>query len=153
MRRIREVAVSVMVGALLALGGCAPGGNPGGPASPEPESQGPHGAVSSVHEDVMYYPACGNETLDYEGTMWFPFSSDESETWATPVAMADAAPGGLGGGFARVALRLPTVAAPGPGDDIGTLTIYEDGIAYWVSENGELDTWLTSTPLEYNWVC
>jgi len=152
MGRIREVAVSVMVGAVLVVGGCAPGGNPGG-VSPDPVASGPHGAVASVHEDVQYYPACGNEILDYEGTTWFPFASDESETWATPVALAEPASGGLGGGLARVDLRLPTVVAPGPGDDVGTLTVYEDGIGYWVSDNGELDTWLTTTPLEYNWVC
>jgi hypothetical protein len=45
------------------------------------------------------------------------------------------------------------VVAPGPGDDVGTLVIYQNGLAYWVSDSGDLDTWLTDTELTYNWVC
>ena len=45
------------------------------------------------------------------------------------------------------------VAAPEPGDDVGTLTQYENGFAYWISDSGYISTWLTTTPLTYNWVC
>jgi hypothetical protein len=34
------------------------------------------------------------------------------------------------------------VVDPGPGDDIGTLTVWADGVARWESDSGNLATWL-----------
>ena len=48
---------------------------------------------------------------------------------------------------------LPAIPMPEPGDDAGTMVIYEGGHAYWESENGALNTWLTTTELDYNWIC
>jgi len=103
----------------------------------------PQGYASVTH-NVVYYPACGNETLIYEGKTWYPISRD----WATPTTQAFAASGGRG-----ISASVPMVAPPGPGDDLGTLYVYQEGRAYWVSDNGSLDTWLTLVPQTYNWVC
>jgi hypothetical protein len=99
----------------------------------------------SSESGVSYYPACRNETLTHGGLTWYPISRDD---WPTPSAGAAAASGGRG-----VAASVPMVAAPGPGDDVGTLYLYRDGIAYWVSDSGTLWTWLTLVPQAYNWVC
>lgn len=94
---------------------------------------------------VQYYPACGNETLEFEGRTWYPIARDD---WAPPVDRALGVTGGAG-----IAMSVPTVAAPGPGDNVGTLYLWNTGRAYWVSDNGELATWLTVVPQRYNWVC
>lgn len=49
--------------------------------------------------------------------------------------------------FLAAALAVP---APEPGDDIGTLTIYEDGTARFESESGT-EAWLTEEEQTYNW--
>ena len=49
--------------------------------------------------------------------------------------------------------RIEYLVNRAPGDDTGTLTIYDDGTAYWVSDNGDLDTWLTTDEITYEWVC
>ena len=105
----------------------------------------PPAGYSSATEGVEFYPACGNTPLEYGGRTWYPIVRDD---WSTPVAKAAAASGGRG-----VAVSVPMVAAPGPGDDVGTLYVYPHGIAYWVSDNGDLHTWLTLVPQTYNWVC
>ena len=101
-----------------------------------------------------YYPACGNETLEVDGTTWYPIKRDgwqepsfDSPT-ATVTPQASAASGGRG-----IGVSAPMVAAPGPGDDHGTLMIYDNGIAYWNSDSGNIHTWLTTAPQTYNWVC
>jgi len=100
---------------------------------------------AAVEHDVTYYPACGNETLEHNGRTWYPIARDD---WATPTARALSASGGRG-----ISVSVPMVAAPGPGDDVGTLYVYREGRAYWVSESGEIHTWLTLVPQTYNWVC
>lgn len=149
---MKSAAASIaaaLVGA-IALAGCAQSGSPTGPTGPE-YSQPTN--IETWFNGVAYYPACGNEILEHGGTTWYPFTSDESEAWETPWAQAGPSASGMGGGLARVALRLPAVAAPGPGDDYGTLTVFEGGIAYWESSSGNLDTWLTVVPMTYTWVC
>jgi hypothetical protein len=56
-------------------------------------------------------------------------------------------PVGVPTGFA------PRVAEPGPGDDVGTLVVWADGVARWVSDSGNLDVWLIAEELTYDWVC
>lgn len=149
MRHIRGV---LLVAVVFALGACAAGGSPTGPTGPE--SSQPT-TIESWYNGVSYYPACGNEVLNHAetGTTWYPFSTDESEAWEPPWPQGEPSAGGMGGGQARVQMPVPAVAAPGPGDDYGTLTIFEGGIAYWASSSGDLDTWLTMVPMTYNWVC
>lgn len=100
---------------------------------------------SGKEPGVVYYPACGNETLEHGGLTWFPISHDD---WETPTARGAWPSGGRGASAA-----FAMVAPPGPGDDVGTLFVYPGGRAYWVSESGTLDTWLTLVPQSYNWVC
>lgn len=88
---------------------------------------------------VEYYPACGNEILQHEGVTWYPIDED----WPGPIALES-------DGFGR---SVPRVAAPGEGDDIGTLWVYEDGFAYFRSNSGDLETWLTVREQTYDWVC
>ena len=100
---------------------------------------------SAIEPGVAYYPACGNEVLEYNGRTWYPIARDD---WATPSAQGEWPSGGRGLGAS-----VHMVAAPGPGDDMGSLYVYPDGRAYWVSDSGEIDTWLTLVPQSYNWVC
>ncbi|MGH9135232.1 MAG: hypothetical protein ACRDZZ_14935 [Ilumatobacteraceae bacterium] len=48
---------------------------------------------------------------------------------------------------------LTRVAPPGPGDDIGTLVVWADGVARWTSDSGDLDVWMIDDEIVYNWVC
>lgn len=48
---------------------------------------------------------------------------------------------------------LVRVPAPGPGDNIGTLVAWADGVARWVSDSRNLDVWLIDEPISYSWVC
>ena len=103
------------------------------------------GAVAQSVASINYYPACGNEVLELDGTPWYPIARSD---WETPSAEAAWPSGGHG-----IGVSVPMVAAPGPGDDVGTLTIYDNGIAYFVTDNGDIHTWLTTAPQTYNWVC
>jgi len=135
--RIYGVAATV---AVLLLAGCTAGT--------------PAGEVHKVgtYTDVPFYPACGNEILEYEGSIWYPLLPDDQKPAPTdlpePTGQAAGASGGRG-----ISASVHLVVAPGPGDDTGTLTIYDDGTAYWVSDNGHLDTWLTTDEITYEWVC
>ena len=60
---------------------------------------------------------------------------------------------GGGGGALAMSPGVPRVAAPELGDDIGVLVEYSGNIAYWESNSKKLATWLTTTEIEYNWVC
>lgn len=104
----------------------------------------PGTAAESV-AGVLYYPACGNEVLEHDGTTWYPIKRPD---WVTPSAAAALASGGRG-----ISTSVPMVAAPGPGDDVGTLEIYDNGVAYFTSDSGDIDTWLTTAPQTYKWVC
>ncbi|MGC4174392.1 hypothetical protein [Demequina sp.] len=111
---------------------------------------GPNGYVSK-HEGVQFYPACGNDVLEFEGKTWYSISRDDWETPSAQAAVTEYRTAASGGRGAATGVRI--VAAPGPGDDVGTLYVYRDGRAYWVSDSGALDTWLTLVPQTYNWVC
>lgn len=109
--------------------------------------------IVAVHEDVAFYPACGNETLTFDGVTWYQlnFYDGYDEEYAAiyqAFADADREPSPVTGprGFARV-------VAPGPGDDIGTLVIWADGVARWVSDSGDLDTWMVDAEIVYLWEC
>ncbi len=161
--RVVGAAAAFAVGMIISMGGCAtPGGSPG--PLPEPDARmdlGSPGAQTATYESVTFYPACGNETLAHEGEKWFPFTPENPEDFPTPASVANDAgaagealsKGATASAPGRVSASLGTAIAPGPGDDVGTLTVYEDGFAHWVSDSGDLDTWLTDTELTYNWVC
>ena len=56
-----------------------------------------------------------------------------------------ASPAGFGG--------LARVMEPGPGDDVGTLVIWADGVARFVSDSGDLTAWMVTDEITYDWVC
>lgn|GEM_PF-755746 len=161
--RVIAAAVAFAAGLLVGIAGCAaPGGLPGSVTTPDGRLDlGSPGAQIATYDGVRFYPACGNETLAYEGKVWFPFRPTNPEDFPIARAAADdataAARGlpGMAGASApgTVSASVGMVVAPGPGDDVGTLTVYDGGFAYWISESGDLDTWLTNTKIEYNWVC
>ena len=104
--------------------------------------------ITEVTEGVEYYPACGNEILDLDGVLWYPIDETVSpDLWAAATTIdREVYEVAKASGFARV-------APPGPGDDVGTFVLYEDGIARFVSDSGNLDRWLTTEELEYPWAC
>lgn len=147
---------TVAAATALMLAGCAPSG----PVDWDDELDlGVPGTVIDTVEDVEFYPACGNEVLTLEGETWYPFTpANPGDFPSTPAALASAPLG-----FARASAVIPmtalptvalaTVVAPGPGDATGTLTRFEGGFAWWEADSGDLETWLTTTEIEYQWVC
>ncbi|PKQ18945.1 MAG: hypothetical protein CVT68_00855 [Actinobacteria bacterium HGW-Actinobacteria-8] len=161
--RVVGAAVAFAVGMLIGIAGCAtPDGSPGPVPGPGVRIElGSPGDQIATYDGVRFYPACGNETLGFDGRLWFPFTPANPEDFPTPGAAADDAAAtasgftrsGAGSGQGTASTSVGMVIAPGPGDDVGTLTVYEGGFAYWVSDSGDVDTWLTTTKIEYNWVC
>jgi hypothetical protein len=99
--------------------------------------------VDRVLEHFTYYGACGNETVAVGNTTYYPVLRrhlDEIDEARYPLD-DDAEPSGL--------LR---VVPPGPGDDVGTMILYSDGMARFESESGRI-IWLTNEEQTYNWVC
>jgi hypothetical protein len=111
--------------------------------------------IVEVYEGVGFYPACGNTPLAFEGVTWYPVahvgynaSQDDLALLMDELAMIVREPSPVAGarGFARV-------VPPGPGDDVGTLVIWADGVARWVSDSGLQDVWMVDHELIYNWDC
>ncbi|WP_062210686.1 hypothetical protein [Demequina oxidasica] len=138
MKRFQQflVLAAITFGTGAALTGCASG------AASSPGEQ------QQVVEGVEYYPACGNETLTFDGMTWYQFDPDNTENFPTPVAFAAADLPGLG-----MSRSTKAVVAPGPGDDTGTLVVYDGGYAYFRSDSGDFTTWLTTDKIDYNFVC
>lgn len=133
MRRIITSVMGVLL--LTACGGAV------GPGSGEDT------AVVETLQDVEYYYACGNETLQLpDGRRFYPFIEQNRVNEDAYLGAPPASPRIM---MAAVVLAVP---APDPGDDVGTLTIYEDGTARFVSDSG-IETWLTDEEQTYNWVC
>lgn len=109
--------------------------------------------IADVHENFQYYGACGNETVKVEATTFYPVHRDDVRSIDKsqyPVEGPSARPGPSettadAAGFARV-------APPGPGDDLGTMVVYSDGMARFESKSGRV-IWLTDEEQTYNWVC
>ena len=133
----------MIVAAVLvaALAGCGGGSNSMGP--------GEQPAVVEVVEDVDYYYACGNEVLELaDGRTFYPLVDqdqvDPDDYLGAPAAMSP--------DLVLAAGLVLAVVEPGPGDDTGTLTVYDDGMAHFVSDSG-IEAWLDEEPREYEWVC
>ena len=104
--------------------------------------------VVETIDGVDYYYACGNEVLQLsDGRRFYPFIEQDGVDEARYIG-ALAVPS-VPAGFVTATLAVP---APEPGDDTGTLTIYEDGTARFVSDSG-IEAWLTDEEQTYNWVC
>lgn len=148
------MAVVALFGALVlgtVLSACAPGTASMGPTGfDDAIDLGAPGPLVATVEGVEGYPACRNEPITHDGVTWYPFIPENAADFPEVVALP-ATGGGLGGGTMRSA--LPSVVAPGPGDDVGTLSVYEGGFAFWRSDSGDLETWLTDKELTYPWAC
>jgi hypothetical protein len=111
--------------------------------------------IVGVYEAIGFYPACGNEALDHEGVTWYPLvhsgfdpmdpALQDRVDEVLAVEREDSPVSGVDG-FARV-------PAPGPGDDIGTLVVWADGVARWVSKSRDLDVWMIDDEIVYTWDC
>lgn len=94
---------------------------------------------------IEYYGACGNETFDLDGVTWYPLPLDEQEQIDVgnyEAVEATLEPSGL-----------VRVAPPGPGDDVGTLFTFEDGLGRFVSDSGLIDLWMTTKEQTYDFEC
>src|SRR5690606_27543892 len=95
------------------IGGAREGGSPMDLGAP--------GDVVDETRGVEFYPACGNETLQFGDVTYYQFEPSNPDEFSEP--SRGAAPQGKSRGV------LPAVVAPGPGDDTGTLTRFEGGFA------------------------
>ncbi|MDN4478738.1 hypothetical protein QQX10_11110 [Demequina sp. SYSU T00039] len=148
----KQVAAVVAVIAALVLGtlltACASPETGGGVEYDETLDLGVPGDALQLETGVLYYPACGNEVLTWDGAPWYPYRpANVDELPADPIGAFHAA------AMAEPVAFVPAVVAPGPGDDRGTLVIFEGALAYWESDSGDLSTWLTRTELENWWAC
>lgn len=110
----------------------------------------PEATVVGAYEGVEFYPACGDEQLEHEGVVWY-----QVQEFEYPEIYDRAANGYREQAPESVAVHgfAARVVAPGPGDDIGTLVVWSDGVAYFVSDSGDLHAWLVQEELTYTWVC
>lgn len=135
----------VVVALVAAVAGCG--------GSDDPLAPGTAPTVVEVVEDVDYYYACGNEVLELDDGRTFSPLVDQDAVDAEDYLGA-ATTVSLSGDLVLAAGQdlVLAVVAPGPGDDTGTLTIYDDGMAYWLSDSG-IEAWLDAGVREYEWVC
>lgn len=136
------LSLSVCLAAAALVGGCGSDNQAGGtPARP---TRRPARSRSRQCCRRSSTTACGNETVDVDGTIFYPVLPErmaEIDLARYPVEDAVATASGL--------LR---VVAPGPGDDVGTMIVYIDGNARFQSDSGRV-VWLTDEEQTYNWVC
>ena len=140
---VRALAISAAL--VLAACGTTSSVTPTATDTPDVEPE-----LINVHHDVSFYPACGNETVEIEGVRWYQLRWDEEPThplgWGPNGRLPE--PDGMG-----MSRGTSSVVAPGPGDDVGTVYVFEGGRAFFESDSGDLKAWLTSEVREYDWVC
>ena len=140
-------AVVVMVVAALVLWACLRTPHPASPGSPSATPSSP--TVVAIYEDVHWYPACATSPITVGGTVFFPWPLTSPPIDETRYPMPPLHSGTTAGGGGT---RVPGVMPPGPGDDIGTLIVYSNGMARFVSDSGKT-AWLTTTEQRYDYVC
>lgn len=105
--------------------------------------------IVDVYRNFEYYGACGNETVLVDGTVFYPVPTEPSDHVVPGLAEAiDESRYPMPPDLAGVV----RVAPPGPGDDIGTMTVYSDGFARFESDSGWV-IWLTDQEQTYGWEC
>ena len=152
MRPVRTLAV--VAAAALLLASCSAQG-PDRHTWNTSYDYGVPGRASASYASVAYYPACSNEILTFAGGVWFPFTPANAADFPSDPLSAAPSPSPAAGALDAAAYAGPVgaVVTPGPGDDVGTLVIYDNDLAYWQSDSGDLDTWLTNHKVDYNWAC
>ncbi len=148
MRRLLITSFAVALGA-ISVAGCSDDGD-AGPATFKPASVSvPSGdvAIKEAFDGFQYYGACGNETVLVGETTFYPLLPDELARLDESRYASEAPP--TTGAKSGLAAR---VVPPGPGDDVGTMLVFEDGIARFESESGRV-RWLTDQEHTYNWEC
>jgi hypothetical protein len=135
------LAVVILLVLLVVRGGGADRVTPGG----QPQAGGP--TIVAIHEDVNWYPPCATYPIELGGKQFYPLpmGAPEVDESVYPLKVVAATFGGLG-------FSVPRVAPPGPGDDVGTVIEYSDGMARFESESGNV-AWLTLEVQEYGYVC
>lgn len=101
-------------------------------------------SIVKVLEHFDYYGACGSETAVVDGVTYFrvlPEDLGKVDESRYPLTTDGAASG-----------MLAAVPVPGPGDDVGTMIVYADGMARYESDSGNV-MWLTDEEPAYTWVC
>jgi len=147
-----RTGLAAILTALLLAGCAAPGAEPHTWGTSY--DYGTPGTVADAYTGVMYYPACGNEVLTFDGRRWFPFEpSNAADLPSDPLSAASASDAADAASLVVAVGPVGAVVAPGPGDDVGTLVVFENVLAYWESDSGRISTWLTTREIEYNWVC
>lgn len=111
--------------------------------------------ILDVYDDVEFYPACGNETLNHSGQMWYPIARVGFDPMDASLQETVDAVLGVEREESPVARMqgLVRVSPPEPGDDVGTMVVWADGVARWVSDNGDLDVWMIDREITYTWDC
>ena len=138
MRTSRIITTLLSASALaLALAGCGDDGA-------ATEAAGSPVTIAEIRHGVDYYGACGNEVLRDGDLTLYPLLPEDLDALDLAGYPTDLDAQGL------APLR---VAEPGPGDDVGTLLVYDDGMAYFASDSGDLLIWLTDEPQTYGWEC
>ncbi len=137
-------AVVLLTAAALAQAGCSP-------------TNGSTGiTVVAVYENVNWYPACATSPIELGGRLFYPLpmgapAVDESK-YPLPPSHSGSALSGFGAAPGALGTVVPRVVAPGPGDDIGTVVAYSDGMARFESDSGNV-AWLTLEKQYYGYVC
>lgn len=155
-------SAALLIACSIAVGACGSDEQPSAATLPTETIADPATTVGAtpvevvdVYESVQFYPACGNEVLRHGDATWYtlvhvgnsPVDEDLQSRVDDVLAVEREDASDVGPqGFARV-------APPGPGDDIGTLAVWADGVARWTSESGDLDVWMVDDEITYNWVC
>jgi hypothetical protein len=148
--RTNLTAMAALVSTVaIALGACA------GEASPNASRASSDPTVVAIYYDVHWYPPCATSPIKLGGQLFYPWPMgappiDESK-YPVPETLASL-PEGASGGAGRLDASLRRVVPPGPGDDVGTVVEYSDGMARFESRNGNV-AWLTLEPQEYGYVC
>lgn len=119
-------------------------------AESERSRSGP--TIVATFEDVHWYPPCATEPVLIGGTLYYPLPMMDV-TGNAPGPFNDSTyPLASGVGTRGRLGALGRVVAPGPGDDVGTVIVYSDGMARFESDSGNVD-WLTSEKQTYGYIC